>query len=100
LYVSHPYPSTNHHGLLTKMMIDISADTFLVFSFLLEVLTISLLVHVEMEEGVEVVVILASVAGFSTLFVSLIVLCAGNSPAKIIERDLRACSKAMAGVKN
>jgi hypothetical protein len=77
-----------------------STDTFLIFSFLLEVLTISLLVHVEMEEGVEVVVILASVAGFLTLFVSLVVLCAGNSPAKIIERDLRACSKAMAGVKN
>jgi hypothetical protein len=70
----------------------ISTDTFLIFSFLLEALTISLLVHVEMEEGVEV--------GFLTLFVSLIVLCAGNSPAKIVERDLRACSKAMAGVKN
>jgi hypothetical protein len=52
-----------------------------------------------MEEGVEVVVILASVAAFLTLFVSLVILVAGNSPVKIIERDLRACSKAMAGVK-
>jgi hypothetical protein len=56
-------------------------------------------VHVEMAEGVEVVVILASVAAFLTLFVSLIILVAGNSPARIIERNLRACSKAMAGVK-
>lgn len=62
-------------------------------------LTVALLVHVDLEEGVEVVIILASVAAFLTLFVSLIILCAGNSPAKIIERDLRACSKAMAGVK-
>jgi hypothetical protein len=75
------------------------SDTSLIASFLLEVLTISLLVHVEMEEGVEVVIILASVAAFLTLFVSFIILCAGNSPAKIIERDLRNCSKAMAGVK-
>jgi hypothetical protein len=74
-------------------------DTSLTSSFLLEILTVSLLVHVEMEEGVEVVVILASVAAFLTLFVSLIILVAGNSPAKIIERDLRACSKAMVGVK-
>jgi hypothetical protein len=56
-------------------------------------------VHLDLDEGVEVVVILASVAAFLTLFVSLIILCAGNSPAKIIERDLRNCSKAMAGVK-
>ena len=55
--------------------------------------------HLDLDEGVEVVVILASVAAFLTLFVSLIILCAGNSPAKIIERDLRNCSKAMAGVK-
>jgi hypothetical protein len=85
-------PLANANGKL-------AIDTSLMASFLLLVLTISLLVHVEMEEGVEVVVILASVAAFLTLFVSLIVLCAGNSPAKIIERDLRNCSKAMARVK-
>ncbi|KAM0692192.1 hypothetical protein Q7P36_008393 [Cladosporium allicinum] len=73
--------------------------TSLIASFLLEVLTVTLLVHLDLDEGVEVVVILASVAAFLTLFVSLIILCAGNSPAKIIERDLRNCSKAMAGAK-
>lgn len=77
---------------------EIPADSFIVGSFLLEVLTISLIVHVDgIDEGVEVVVILASVVGMLTLLVSLIILCAGSSPARIVERDLRTCSKALVG---
>lgn len=78
--------------------LEIPADSFIVGSFLLEVLTISLIVHVDgIDEGVEVVVILASVVGMLTLLVSLIILCAGSSPARIVERDLRTCSKALVG---
>lgn len=79
---------------------DAEKDSFVASSFLLEVVTIALLVHVDgMDEGVEVVVILASVVGMLTLLVSLIILCAGSSPARLIERDLRACTKGLSVVK-
>jgi len=78
---------------LTQMKIK---DSFIIVSLLIEIATITVLVHVDgMDEGVEVIVILAAVVAMLTLLVSLIVLCAGSSPARLIERDLRTCTREM-----